>query len=966
MEKFKIYGYTNLVGEAKEVVITDSENLSEASTFDEKLSIAKHDKISFTFKIAEKLSNGRRNPYFDLIRPESVIGLSLPDRTKFTEAKTDKKGAYYKLKVVERIPSFSKESLIYEITCEDFASRVYSKQGESLFLEQTGTLREIAEAILGETRKNILYKDLNKDISKMLFGRESSQQEVGFEYQLPYVNYNADNMLYFLNNGSYVSFSLNNGFAEGQTYDLHFDLIGANFRTNQPIALNFDVVSRTGSTEHFISETIEVAATDKAIPITIPFTFLSGGQDLELRVHESSKAPWPKTSGQFSLSLANFRITKNKTRVSTRKDGDTALFINHLDNFAEQFSTSDSRYYSETRMTYSISNSNLYNALVSLAELFDAQVKFDYLDNAIFFEHNQAGKFKGYRLHPDVNLNSISRPETSADFATVFHLEGGSDIDGVIPSIPREWRAFLTECVENNFQGDWFPNYSKSSNYSSYTNKVKSYIDLEDSREERESEIEKFAAHMDKIPNFESTAYDFSYFRKINLLTEAQYNELLNVLFNEVRKINISLNVMTYQYYTLYSSFTSQLMEVAFYIGAINTERKFQYNAAKKVYGKDAPQKYTSSWVSYMNNIDASVAAERNYVNELESILGFREDGSLDIGIGSFTYNSLSLFGYKSKEENGIVKLLEENSVKSQGKLEDRRRLKQRKEQIEEEINHVNTSSFMKESLSVELAGTNSALDSVSNYLGLVISDTQEEDYGFHYPGVYTLESNYYGKLLQALPSKVNLPGYLSNRSASLHELIVDRDNPHNLINKKESALEILLDKYEPFNLEARYQNADEPTPYGLLEQGLTSFTKFNRPQVLYNISSINIGAIEEYSFYKHPEIGDKILLDDEFYFTYDEEETNHLIITGYNEELRNPSSLTLEVEKDDESELLVRRMLERTNFVSLGRARTKSALLAPVPNELKEDMMSVSEIVEELRKSNISVFGLFTGILKG
>lgn len=984
MEKFKIYGYTNLTDKAKnlrEITITDSESPSEASTYNESWSISTHDKTELSFEIPERLSNGDLNPYLDLLKPEAVVALHLPNRAKFTEAETDKEGSYYRLKVVSRSPSFHKKNLIYSISCEDYASRVYAKQGEGLTLEKTGSLRELAEEILGETRKNNLYKNLNRDILVFSYHNESAQKKLGFEYKLPYINYRSETMAPFnpgTGGGVYASFAVSDDFVVGEEYLLHFDLIGMT-STNLSATLPFNGVfnvegvgsSIIGSPVIIQDEENENPLTPfknvkRPLPVTIKFKYQSKTNLINLKLMQKTDDAWPSTAKSYSISLANFKITKAKTRTTTRPIGDTALFINHLENFANQFTTSNGRYFSETRMSYAISNSNLYNALISLAELFNAQVKFDYLDEAFFFVSNKAARFKGYRLHPDINLRSISRPESSSDFATVFHLEGGGENDGVIPSLPKEWRMFLSDCVDKDFTTGWFNKYGKGEDtFTSLVPLVKQRIDVKnDSVEERNTEIQQFAAHMDKIPNFESTAYDFSYFNKIGLLKDAEYTNLMNILYNEVRKLNIKLNINSYKYYSIYSDLMLQLEQISFYVGAINTERKFQFNAAAVMAGPNAPKKYTNSWISYMNSLDASIAAEKNFMAELRLVAGLitnkQNVTSLDLSVGSLGYNSIMMFGYKNKQENGISKMLNENNLKQDEKRVERETLRKKQVEIEEQLADPTISGFVKESISVELAGVHQKIEQITTYIGIEDSNAIG---GYSHPGVYVLESQIYGEMLNNLPS--SLPSQLTGTNISLHELLYDRESKHNLINKKENALQSLMDKYEPFTIEARYQNSDEPTAYGLLEQGLTSFTKFNRPQISYNISSINIDALEEFKYYTHPEIGDKVMLDDELYFSYDNEETNHLVITSYKENLREPGSVSLDVEKDDESELLIKRMLEQTNFLSMGASKTKSSITIPVPSELIGDIPSLEESVEKLKATNISIISFFDNLIK-
>ena len=73
MKKFIIYGFTG----NNPVVITNSENLSFASTFDETMSIQRNMKSSLSFKITDKLESGETNPFLGLVYPTAKIRLKV-------------------------------------------------------------------------------------------------------------------------------------------------------------------------------------------------------------------------------------------------------------------------------------------------------------------------------------------------------------------------------------------------------------------------------------------------------------------------------------------------------------------------------------------------------------------------------------------------------------------------------------------------------------------------------------------------------------------------------------------------------------------------------------------------------------------------------------------------------------------------------------------------------------------------
>ena len=104
-----------------------------------------------------------------------------------------------------------------------------------------------------------------------------------------------------------------------------------------------------------------------------------------------------------------------------------------------------------------------------------------------------------------------------------------------------------------------------------------------------------------------------------------------------------------------------------------------------------------------------------------------------------------------------------------------------------------------------------------------------------------------------------------------------------------------------------------------MLEQGLRAFVYFSRPKTEYSISIIEIGAIEGYEKLPLVQVGEKILLGDGLYHSYHEnEQTEYLVVTDFRLTLRDPSSLTLSVTQDDETDRLVAEMLKSINLVKI------------------------------------------------
>lgn len=1018
MEHFKLYVLLNASPDSR-MLLTNSKNLSSAATFDEAFSIGKHDKSSLSFSIAEKLDTGEHNPYLDHLLPESVIALDLVDRKPIHDQNQGwAEGLLIKYKIKGRQPRISKEMSIWDFVCEDYASAVYSKEAQGLSIDKTGTLQELTEEILGVSRKNMKYESLNINYAtnvRSYEGRSSFQNRYPYiifsdKYLNEFIGTTPQPFITFIRPSKMVSHS--NDPLEND-YDLQFDLLNSSFRYGDgeaPVELAFNLVQKgpgiSGSVEKdrdiYILEGNSVGVSKT---IVLPFKLHDETETLELQLSQPTGSNWYNepdgtSNGIYNISIANYKITRNKDFLVDQTYTDP-LHLNNLENLKEFLGYDGLVGYQDMKMTFTIENSNLYNAIVELATLFEAEVRFDYEDNAFYYIKTSAKSYRGYKVHPDINLLSISRPETSSDFASIFHIRGSDDVNSIIPSVPVEWREYFLRCVENNFtsipSNSFFANYSTDPEQGeTYSTIAAKYLIPNLSNKstfyERKMEIEKFAKQMDRVPNFDGTVYDFSYFANEGLINSVHYEELMHKLYNDLRKINIAANVKSYQYYTILSKYSAQQTQMAYYIQGIHNEQKFQYQSSQKldsVRNPSAPRPYTSAWVSLKNQIDASQSQEQDFKDNLNNLVGYTNNG-LNINEGSFLFNIFHLFGYENPNKNAVQHLIDENQKARDEKLTER-------ENIEKEINRIQIIMHMNTYLSItmtrlideniiseeELTSLGiSKTKSVSTLIPkerdalvsyLINNETQRKAFyqvvqgdaspqnfensvleielagyqsrlertyvylGFNDTDYYNYEGSLEIEAALLAKLKDDLPESLTSLSIeSLYDILFNKEYPGNIVRAKEDLLQDLYTKYESFSIEGIYENSDEVDSYGLLEQGLRAFVYFSKPKVEYSVSVIEIGAIEGYKDLPLIEVGEKILLGSDLYKSYQtNEETEYLIVNEFSLKLREPDSLNLQVTQDDETDRLIKAMFQSLNLVKLEPYKQKSNLVLPIPREI-------------------------------
>ena len=378
-----------------------------------------------------------------------------------------------------------------------------------------------------------------------------------------------------------------------------------------------------------------------------------------------------------------------------------------LDDFVNKDKLKNSSYY--TQNTLKLSSSNLYNGLVELALLFDAEIKFDYANHVISFINKNNRTYKGIKFDPNYNINSFSRTSDISDFSTVLDIYSTKTSDStinLIQDIPTELKNYLTSCVDkksatsseeeelfvnqyenqkletdggtnilslNGIMVDYF-NYYEKGKYSEIVDGI--LEKLGDNYSGDRDALKEYGIILDQIPNFENRIYNLEYYYNIGVITENQYKNFLNIVNNDLRKINIRLKVMGDQYNSTITTLSFLVSQLDYYATLITTtEREINTTSweiedlNKKIndttgkYSEDFKNKcatdvigLTKSRATALENLDA-------YIKELNKIFGIVKTTNTQIEteypdlINESLYTLLvQLYGYTNATNNGYYK----------------------------------------------------------------------------------------------------------------------------------------------------------------------------------------------------------------------------------------------------------------------------------------------------------------------
>ena len=108
--------------------------------------------------------------------------------------------------------------------------------------------------------------------------------------------------------------------------------------------------------------------------------------------------------------------------------------------------------YERMRCSLDLSGSTCYNALVEIANLFNAIIRVSYNENkpggTIYFINKDRIQFKGYRLLPTVNLNAFTLNKDSSNFSSLMYVTGGQDAEGAMVSIIPTMPSMISEWLD--------------------------------------------------------------------------------------------------------------------------------------------------------------------------------------------------------------------------------------------------------------------------------------------------------------------------------------------------------------------------------------------------------------------------------------------------------------------------------------------------------------------------------------
>lgn len=247
------------------------------------------------------------------------------------------------------------------------------------------------------------------------------------------------------------------------------------------------------------------------------------------------------------------------------------------------------------KVTFEISGSNQYNALLELAAKFNAELIVDYRFKTISFKDKNKKVFNGY-YRTDVNVNNFSMSEDFSNSSNLIFVSGGKDeydIAVTIPGLmPENWRNyFLTLNDQSIWNGltEWVedPSEERPGPFRKIHNNNPTIF--------TEEEDKDYAILADAMPHMQNFIYDFRQVLEKRLITPEVYNQM-----NEKFK---DFTIPSVKYETIYPDFVSLSYDVQSALNSAETAVDwFISTAQKEGMTSQNAQNYIKDAANYLSN----------------------------------------------------------------------------------------------------------------------------------------------------------------------------------------------------------------------------------------------------------------------------------------------------------------------------------------------------------------------------
>ena len=256
------------------------------------------------------------------------------------------------------------------------------------------------------------------------------------------------------------------------------------------------------------------------------------------------------------------------------------------------------------KITFEISGSNQYNALLELATKFNAELIVDYRFKTISFKDKNKKTFNGY-YRTDVNVSSFGYSEDFSNANNLLFVSGGTDeydIAVTIPGLmPDNWRNYFRSKTEMNL-----------GQFKQWDEKPFMRVYLNDGFfKEHLEEDENYAKLADAMPHMQNFVYDLTGSLNRGLIDQATYNNIKDAFKN--------FTIPSIQYETYYPDVVTMSFDVESIVA--NAKNQIDMSFSTYLLSKEIDDENFNQGAKYLNEV-TSILSDPTFINKVKSLWG--------------------------------------------------------------------------------------------------------------------------------------------------------------------------------------------------------------------------------------------------------------------------------------------------------------------------------------------------------
>ena len=627
------------------------------------------------------------------------------------------------------------------------------------------------------------------------------------------------------------------------------------------------------------------------------------------------------------------------------------------------------------KITFEVTNSNPYNAIIEACNSVNAQLSVDYTNKTLTFYQNNNRPFSGYRYRPELNLSNLGASYSGENMATILHVTGGTDEHDanitMVPYMPVMLQKHFTTNTAWQTQDhhEWwysdiiYPVYWRHLTGNQTINQLESILnnstlrtDIEQGKMPASFEYFDYDAYVQEVKTKYTTVETYNqYISEMQQLYEAFYLEKVYTAqtvsavpeeyaaYYTLEKYNNAIIVQQQQEMQEYQNFVKVankhphlgqfLFDFGFFVksGLLTADQhsillnKFNKemrnnNIWLKIYTQ---QYYTSLWELNQHLIDIKSLLEQ--ANAWYSAIYEKWEQSMQ----DSTINMREIIA-KYEAEAKVHLTQAENLINSSSLQNLLHALYGRLEQNEipefktllEEMNTYKTirdeALIKSQALHVRMGQISASNQDSPEYIQL------QSEYQY-YRSKYVTALSLCGEGedgLWTISTNKRVPSlyqWLSTKLINAYTAATIKGIHHYIQfyqNKNDKLWKEIYTTYDSYIYEQSYENTDELDSVSLYNQAVAYYEDYNKPSANYTAEVLDLGALEPIAL-PRLKVGYRIRVYNDYLNLNDDDENNiqftnnELIITNISYDLRKCQKVSIGVEQVTQYQSILQKLIK-------------------------------------------------------